>query len=532
MKHSYKVCILSAGVGARMAGFTESLNKSMLPLNYKPVISHIIEEFEPTVPLVVVVGYRKDTLMQYLRTAYPERDIEFVEVDKYTGPHTGPGYSLLSAKDKLQCPFIVSAADTIVLDKPVPPNYNWVGVAPVEDTTRFCSFNIKDGAVVEIYDKVKTSNKYAFIGLAGIKDYAEFWHSLETNKTIIGGEVQLSNGLEGLLEKTLVAEKFNWYDTGTPESYQQTCQAFKSDFKNLDKKGEQIYFVGDKVVKYFENADIAKKRVERSRILAGVVPEVIAHSDNFYVYRKVPGNTLSAELTQDKFTHYLDWLSRNLWKDVPLGPEKQSEFSKACMDFYKEKTLKRLDAFYEKTKMHDAEMTINGVRTPALHEMLARVDWNSLSHGVPSRIHGDLVFDNVVVAQNGSAGANGNGHSFTLLDWRQEFAGLLEYGDLYYDLGKTYHALTITHDGIYKDLYSVSREGSDIHVDFYTNFRTNSCKPIFEKFIASKGYSLNKVRLISAIIHLNMSPLHHSPFDELLYYLGRLELYQCIYQKL
>lgn len=272
--------------------------------------------------------------------------------------------------------------------------------------------------------------------------------------------------------------------------------------------------------------------MERSRILAGVVPEVIAHSDNFYVYRKVPGNTLSAELTQDKFTHYLDWLSRNLWKDVPLGPEKQSEFSKACMDFYKEKTLKRLDAFYEKTKMHDAEMTINGVRTPALHEMLARVDWNSLSHGVPSRIHGDLVFDNVVVAQNGSAGANGNGHSFTLLDWRQEFAGLLEYGDLYYDLGKTYHALTITHDGIYKDLYSVSREGSDIHVDFYTNFRTNSCKPIFEKFIASKGYSLNKVRLISAIIHLNMSPLHHSPFDELLYYLGRLELYQCIYQKL
>ena len=525
MNHTYKVCIVAAGIGTRMGDFTSELNKALIPINYKPVISYIIEQFPPTVPLVVVVGYKKETLMQYLKMAHPEREFEFVEVDKYTGPGTGPGYSLLSAKARLQCPFLLTTADTIVEEAPKPPNYNWVGVSEVEDTSRFCSYNIKDGAVVGIYDKVKTSNKYAFIGLAGIKDYTEFWGSLEFNQTLKGGEVQWSNGFEGLLGKTLVAEPFTWHDTGTPESYEQTCKAFKSDFKNFDKKGEQIYFVGDLVVKYFKEAGIVKKRIERNNILEGLVPKVIASSENFYAYRKVAGQVLSAQLTQLLFQRYLEWLSANLWKEQELSEQDQEHFRKACLEFYRDKTLARIAKFYEKKQIHDSEDVINGTRTPKLQEMLKKVDWELLSSGVPCRIHGDLQFDNVVVP------SEKGGPEFALLDWRHEFAGLLEYGDLYYDLGKLYYAVNMSHEAINGNLYSVLREGESVSIDFYSKFSITSCKPIYERFLLSKGRSLNKVKLIHALIHLNMSPLHHAPFDELLYYLGKLELYQALYQK-
>jgi len=525
MKHTYKVCIVAAGIGSRMGDFTDELNKALLPLSYKPVISHIIEQFEPTVPVVVVLGYKKETLKQYLQLAHPERHFEFVEVDKYTGAGSGPGYSLLSAKNALQCPFLLTTIDTLVSEKPKPPNYNWVGVSEVEDTSRFCSYNIRDGAVVEIYDKIKTSNKFAFIGLAGVKDYADFWKSLETNHAIIGGEVQWSNGFEGLLSKTLVAEPFTWHDTGTPESYQETCKQFKSDFKNFDKKGEQIYFVEDSVVKYFKDAKVVADRVQRSKILEGLVPKITAHSENFYVYKKVEGQVLAADLTHSKFQHYIEWLSQNLWKEKKLSGEETEAFRKACLSFYKDKTLARIAKFHEKTRIPDTENVINGVCVPRLSEMLKKVDWDSLSNGTPSRMHGDLQFDNVVVPKDRKDG------EFVLLDWRHEFAGLLEYGDLYYDFGKLYYAVNISHEAINRNLYSVTREGEKVGIDFYSKYSITSCKPIYEKFLLSKGYSLNKVKLIHAIIHLNMSPLHHAPFDELLFYLGKLELYQSLYQK-
>jgi len=522
--HSYKICIVAAGIGSRMGDFTEELNKALLPISYKPVISHILEQFEKTVPVVVVLGYKKETLKQYLQIAHPDRTFEFVEVDAYEGPGTGPGYSLLAAKNSLQCPFLLTTIDTLVKEKPKAPNYNWVGVAHVEDTTRFCSFNIKDGAVVEIFDKVKTSNKNAFIGLAGIRDYAQFWDSLENNRTLIGGEVQWSNGLEGILDRTLVAEHFSWHDTGTIESYEQTCKEYKSAFKNFDKKGEQIYFVDDLVVKYFKDERTCKNRVERSKILEGLVPKITSSSPNFYAYQKVAGTVLAEQITRDKFSKYLSWLSRNLWQEKKLSGEEKEKFKAACLDFYKNKTMQRVQMFYKKTKIRDSEDIINGVRTPTLYEMLAKIDWDTLTDGIPSKMHGDLQFDNVVIPDKGDK-------EFVLLDWRHEFAGILEHGDMYYDFAKLYYAVNMTHEAINNNLLSVDRQGEVVRIDYYHKYSIASCRDIYEKFLLSHGYSVSKVRLMHAIIHLNMSPLHHSPFDELLYYLGKLELYECLYNK-
>ena len=39
---NYKVCILAAGVGSRVGDVTQNINKALLPINFKAVISYII----------------------------------------------------------------------------------------------------------------------------------------------------------------------------------------------------------------------------------------------------------------------------------------------------------------------------------------------------------------------------------------------------------------------------------------------------------------------------------------------------------
>lgn len=225
-KMNYKVCILAAGVGTRMENFTRYLNKALIPVQGKPAISHILEKIPKDIETIVALGHLKDSLRAYIETAYPERRLTFVEVDRYTGPGTGPGYSLLKCRDSLECPFVYESADTLFLE-PIPiPDRNWFGIVRVPDTERFCSVKIEAEKVVRIDDKIKTDNEFAFIGLAGVRDYIPFWDALENNQNLINGEVQVSNGFKSLIAHTLIPIQFTWFDTGTPEAYAYTLRNY------------------------------------------------------------------------------------------------------------------------------------------------------------------------------------------------------------------------------------------------------------------------------------------------------------------
>ena len=76
----YKVCILAAGIGSRMGNFTKVFNKALLPLNGKPAICHIIEKFPDEISIIIAVGYKKETIVEYLTHNYPNRKFKFVVV--------------------------------------------------------------------------------------------------------------------------------------------------------------------------------------------------------------------------------------------------------------------------------------------------------------------------------------------------------------------------------------------------------------------------------------------------------------------
>ena len=224
---NYKVCILAGGIGSRMGDFSKTFNKAMIPVRGKPSICHIIEKFPEDIEIIVVVGYKKETIIDYLTHAYPERKLTFYEVEKHSGQGAGPGYGVLECKHLLQCPFIFLSADTLVKEGIPPPNENWFGIAEVEDTSRFCSASVnEEGMIFKIDDKIKCDNKYAFIGLAGIKDYKTFLESLESDKTLIKGEVQVSNGFKGLMDKGMRGMIFTWFDTGDQNSYKHALENY------------------------------------------------------------------------------------------------------------------------------------------------------------------------------------------------------------------------------------------------------------------------------------------------------------------
>ncbi|MFH1503107.1 MAG: NTP transferase domain-containing protein [Candidatus Diapherotrites archaeon] len=524
--NNYKVCILAAGVGNRMGALTENVNKAVLPINNKAVISYIIEKFPEEVEIVVAVGHKKETIIGYLSLAHPERKITYVEVDKYMGPGTGPGHSILKCKDQLQCPFIFFVADTIILEKIPEPTENWFGIAPVKETEPYCTVKIKNNLVYQLDDKIKCDNKFAFIGVAGIKDYNEYFDGLEKNKELKSGEVQVSNGFSRLIEKKLVPIGVTWFDTGNFKNYKETNESFSGATSNFDfsKGNEFIYFVNGRVIKFFGDSNIVKKRIERARYLSTLCPEIESQSENFYCYKKIDGQVLYDVINRQLVKDFLHWTKSYLWKIQDLDEENKKQFQEACKRFYYDKTIERLDQFYKKTGIEDGWNNINGVQIPPLKDLLEKIDWKYLIEGTPSNFHGDLQFDNVLVTVD----LKSNLQKFVLLDWRQDFGGLTKYGDVYYDLAKLYGGINLSYQLIKKGDFSFDISGSSVYYDFSIKNNLLEAKEEFESFITKNGYDFKKIKLLMALIFLNMSPLHNDPFDLMLYFLGKSKLYYAL----
>ena len=57
-----------------------------------------------------------------------------------------------------------------------------------------------------------------------------------------------------------------------------------------------------------------------------------------------------------------------------------------------------------------------------------------------------------------------------------------------------------------------------VNYNYKTESTLDDFKPIYEKWIVDNGYDLDKVKSITALIFLNMSPLHEKEFGNLLFF--------------
>jgi aminoglycoside phosphotransferase (APT) family kinase protein len=148
------------------------------------------------------------------------------------------------------------------------------------------------------------------------------------------------------------------------------------------------------------------------------------------------------------------------------------------------------------------------------------LNWEWLSDGIPGRFHGDFHFENVLWSEKNER--------FTFLDWRQEFGGSLTTGDIYYDLAKLLHGLIVCHELISRDYYDVEWNEDDIRFDLLRRHILVECEQRYEEWLGEHGYDVRKVRVLTALVYLNIAALHHYPYSLLLYALGKCMLKQVL----
>lgn len=516
------VCILAAGQGRRLDRMSRYIHKALAPIAYQPVITRILARLPAEVRVVMAVGHKAEQLQDFMAVAYPDLEVDYVPVDNYDQPGSGPGYSLLCCRHLLREPFILSTVDTLVEEEIGPVESDWLGVAPHPEIEKYCSARVEeDGRVASIVYREDSPENLAFIGLAGIYHWDSFFQALEDDRGLIFGEHQIANGFKGLMPG-LQARQFTWFDTGDFEGFTRANLHFGSDFANFDKEREYLYFIDGQVVKFFDDPEIARRRVQRSAVLADTCPKIARSRPNFYAYPFVPGEPFAQQVDDRRFERWLDWCKERLWLPVELDESDAAQFRSDCLTFYRDKSLNRLSMFHESTGISDRTERINGYSVLSLQELFALINWDELSTGRPSGFHGDLHFDNTVIPSDPTRG------EFVLVDWRQDFCGRIEYGDQYYDLAKIHHELFLSHDQIKSDSYHVERDGEDVRFHYLTRSDYIGCQKIMEAWVARHGMDYRRVLILTHLIFLNMAPLHHFPFNHLLYYMGKLGLHQLL----
>lgn len=511
----YKVLIASAGLGNRLKGMTKNVNKALISVAHKPAISYIVEKFDESVEFVIPIGYKAQTVKDYLTLAYPNRKFTFVDIDLYEGEGSGLGYTIMQSEKELQCPFIFSSNDTIVLEDIKPPVHNWMGQAQTEDNSQYRTIRTQKRNVVEICAKGAEGDVKAYIGLAGIFNYKEFWEAMRNGTNQGSIEIGESFGLRALIDMGIEPVDFTWFDTGNIEQLNKTRKYFSKniDANILEKEEEAIWFVDEKVIKFSIDKDFIKDRVQRAKSLGSFIPKIENFTENMYSYKKVKGEIFSKNPTVSTFKYYLVWMEK-FWEKKELEKEEEDTFHKVCMEFYKDKTYKRVKQYFTTFEQIDSEEIINGNKVSKVFDLLDRVDWEELSKGMPVRLHGDLHFENILINDEEKA-------PFTLLDWRQNFGGIMDYGDIYYDFGKLNHGIIMSHELVDKNLFEVNHKLNTVHYDFLRKQNLVDCEHYFKEWIESQRYDYKRVQLMSALIYLNIAALHHYPYSLLLFYLGK-----------
>lgn len=519
--NNMKVLIPTSGLGSRLGDLTRYTNKALVKIGDKPVISHIIDMY-PTADFVVTLGYLGDYVKQFLTLCYPDKNFEFIQVDPYEGPGSSLLKSISFAKDVLQCPFIFHVCDTVVEKLDLKLDCNWMacGISDKSDIFRTVvvkgSYGSNINKIASINEKGELNYDYVYLGVAGIVDYETFWSNLlNIISNNISTDLSDCHVFKNMLSECDINVNFidDWHDTGSITNLNCTRSFYKQSYDVLDKYEEAIYFVGDVVIKFFVDEFVCKNRVRRAALLNGLIPELMGSTKNFYKYKLADGELLSHSVSEHKVCALIEWAEKNLW--IPVDTDR-TLFYERCRDFYITKTRLRIQKFLSMNNISDDTVNINDMTVPPCDQIMNAIDWDMICKTDPVRFHGDFILDNILYKDG----------SFILLDWRQDFAGDVDVGDIYYDIAKLNHNLIFNHAIISNNGYQIYISDDGITCDLFRSHNMMLYQQALMDWLESKGYNSNKIRLLTYLIWINMSPLHTYPLNKFLFYFGKYNLWR------
>mgnify|MGYP003674394500 CR=1 FL=1 len=494
------LCIVAAGKGTRMGEYAKHINKGLLPIDNKAIISDIINKTTNDYEIIIATGYKSEQVIEYCKAAHPDRLFTFVDVGKYEGEETGMGYSLLKCKEHLQRPFYCITGDCLIKDKLPLLDSNWLGLHPTSIPEIYSTAKLdKDMKITNFINKDKNGYNQAFIGLCGIFDFELFWNELESN---MGKSGEMVSAFYNIEKYNAVGKILNWYDIGTIENYIKAQKTFTTQKYGIPKtNGQFLYKINGKCIKMFQ--DSVEEKCHRADNLGDLTPELKYRGNNAFSYDWVKGSTLYESKLEDQL-NFIDWIGSEIHSNI-----EDVDISKDCKKFYIEKTQSRLKTYLEYAPaIMECALTINGKEYKPLDYYLDQIDEKDFSSSLPTiKWHGDMQFDNIIKTSEG----------FKFIDWRDTFGDSIDHGDAYYDLSKLYGGICMNYSYMKDEKnYTYTRNFNRIEY----SFKGRGNQLLHQRFYdmtQKHGYSYDKIKIITALIYLNMSPLHEKGLDHLLF---------------
>ena len=537
-----KVFITTSGIGSRMGAYTEYMNKSMLKVGKKPVISHIIEQYPSDFEFVITLGYKGDHIKQFLKIAYPNYKFTFVDIDAFQGPGTSQVYSQLQAKKYLQEPFIYNDCDTIVenlanqIDLTNFKHNFLVGnkkISGLYDGFNYDQSNMNSDNSYNITDIYRKSTNIdtmlSYIGIAGIYDYKTWWKCCEMavkevdykilNDTYVF--IKYKEYFKNL--RTFIVD--NWHDTGSISGLLEIRNKFSKSVDSLnvlDKFDQSIFIINGKVIKFFAKDGMVDKIMTHYDELKQFSPEIIDRTKNFFSYKYLSGNTAITNIDTKKFEDILLYYNENhLWDNVAYD---DYDFKKLQYDFWITRTKERVSKCKQMLNIsEDKDIVINGIKIPAkftVDYMLDKVqEYDEWKTSAWTNWHGDFTLENIIKDVN---------DKLYLIDCRQGYMDNLKYGDKIYDFAKMNMNLSFNFTSIYNNLYNIisNCDNTNIHVDILLNSEAIKCKEIMKKFVEEKhNISYNYIEVLSGVIFLDLCSLFVPKLCKFLFYYGKYIMY-------
>ena len=79
--------------------------------------------------------------------------------------------------------------------------------------------------------------------------------------------------------------------------------------------------------------------------------------------------------------------------------------------------------------------------------------------------------------------------------------------------------------------YSVIIKNKEVKLNIQKKKNLHIFRQNFHKYILEKKYNLQKVKILSSLIFLNIAPLHQYPYNEFLFYYGKYNLTKILQNK-
>lgn len=481
--------ILAAGIGSR-ANNVEGLHKSLLPHENIPLISHIINSAPDGVQFHIATGYKNSQVKSIVEWLYPDKKINFIYVDNFADPRSGPHTTLLEVVKTFNRPFICFPCDCYCSDATL-------YAMDKQDILYVYNENFPEYDYVTNINPLKFKRQSCsnlFTGVFKVYNHSRFQRDLSKSSSI----TEVFDGFN-------IREINKWLDFGSVATYH------KNSKNQVPLKKDQVtYLFNDRVLKYFSDAWKCEILSHKYREFYKV--ENIG--EHWFSYPYIQGEIITDFLSDNTVVENLITETEKFWNSKTESSETLYE---DCLELYYEKTNQRVSLFQSQHPNIDDIVEINGEKVPSIATLIDKIDFNKIaSTAIDVKIHGDLQPENIIY----------NNGIFSLIDFRPSFGKSVSNGDMYYDISKLLHGCLVSNQVVIKNLWSVNINGDSarIHIDKVESLQ--NLYKLFSGWIIDKNLDLEKSYLLTALHYINIAPLYTNDYSLFLFLLGKLLLYK------